>query len=164
MEEWKDIPGYEGLYQISDHGNVRSIDRTVKNGIKGYRFIKGQPIESCFESALYPIVRLCKDNKYTSYQVHRLLGIVFIPNPNDLPMIDHIDRNPKNNHISNLRWVTHSQNQENRGIPAHNKLGEHYISFNKGDYRVRIKRNDILHSKTFKTLDEAKDFRDSLLN
>lgn len=100
-EIWKDIPGYEGLYKVSNLGNVKSLKR---NGIKGI-ILKGEKDE--FD---YKRVTLCKKNKTKKYKVHRLVAQAFIPNPNNLPQINHKDENSKNNNVENLEWCTAKYN------------------------------------------------------
>lgn len=95
-EIWKDIPNYEGLYQASTFGRIRN-SRTYKvlrlgNYIGYYR------------------VDLCKDGKRSTKKVHRLVAETFIPNPDNLPCVNHKDCNPSNNAVSNLEWCTYSYN------------------------------------------------------
>ena len=90
-EIWKDIKGYEGLYQVSNLGNIKSI-RTNKNLLFEENY-KG-----------YLRVSLCKNGKHKHYKVHRLVGIAFIPNEYNLPQINHKDENKHNNAIDNLEW------------------------------------------------------------
>lgn len=101
-EVWKDIPGYEGLYQVSNLGRVKSLDyhRTGKEKVlnpgtnhKGYLFVV-----------------LCKNGKTKNYAVHRLVGQIFISNPNNLPCINHRDECRINNIYTNLEWCTYSYN------------------------------------------------------
>ncbi len=91
----KDVIGYERLYQISTDGKVWRDGRVVADSAtsKGYRKLK-----------------LCKDGECTTFRVHRLVAQHFIPNPDDLPYVDHIDEDKTNNAVSNLRWCTHQQN------------------------------------------------------
>ena len=106
MEEevWKPIEGFEDRYLISSFGRVKSLryNRTNKERIlrdgdtRGYRF-----------------VILVKDKNKRVALVHRLVAEAFIPNPNNLPCIDHIDGNKVNNNVSNLRWVTYKENSQN---------------------------------------------------
>ena len=111
-EIWKDIEGYEGYYQISTQQRVRSLDRTVicKDGqiksVKG-RILK-QRINTCGKG--YYIVCLCKEAVAVVFSIHRLVALAFIPNPGNLPEVNHIDGDTRNNDISNLEWCTHQQN------------------------------------------------------
>lgn len=105
-EVWKDIPGYEGLYKVSNLGRVKSLpkfgwtDKTKRNGgIMSQYFYKG-----------YYNVKLCINQKYRQFQVHRLVALAFIPNPKDLPFINHKDENSINNAADNLEWCTHEYN------------------------------------------------------
>lgn len=101
-EMWADIPGYNGKYLISTYGRVLSLKR---NGIPRDTIIS--PIHDRY---LYISLRNGERKKYT---VHRLVAMTFLPNPNNLPQIDHIDGNRYNNHVSNLRWVTAMENSHN---------------------------------------------------
>lgn len=111
MEIWKDIDGYNGLYQVSNLGNVKSIERFRTNG-KGW-FIQKPRILKTGKRNGYLIVNLCKDGVVKTFKVHRLVATHFIPNPENKPEIDHIDINPLNNRVENLRWVTHKENMNN---------------------------------------------------
>lgn len=103
MEEWKDIEGYEGLYQVSNLGRVKSLPRYWVR------------TERILTKKGYPYVRVClfKGTKRTYLSVHRLVAEAFIPNPDNKPIIDHIDGNPNNNSVSNLRWVDFKENSNN---------------------------------------------------
>lgn len=113
-EIWKDIPGWEGFYRVSDHGNVKSIPRTletvkVKSGIVMAHF-KGRFMAQKKNEHGYMAVYLTKGNKTKGYLVHRLVLMAFVPNPENKPYVDHIDNNPSNNNLSNLRWCTPLEN------------------------------------------------------
>ena len=108
-EEWRDIKGYEGLYQVSNYGRVRSVSRIVtwkNNQLKTYksRIMKIQQKNGYYTVSLY------KDFNSKTIRVHRLVGEAFIPNPDNLPFINHIDENKLNNRVENLEWCTRQYN------------------------------------------------------
>lgn len=107
-EQWKAIEGFEGLYEVSSYGRVKSLERIVKNhgGVqkRAERILKEN------HSSTHSMVVLCKDGKTYPKTVHRLVANAFIPNPDNKPVVDHIDTNPRNNHVENLRWVTVQEN------------------------------------------------------
>lgn len=115
-------------------------------------------------SHVYDFFRLFKDGKsYERFQ-HRLLAEAFIPNPDNKVQVDHINRDKKNNSITNLRWATCSENQINKGAMKNNVLGEKNIMKVKNRYIVRIMRNKkIITDKSFKTLEEAREHRDEFV-
>ena len=105
MEEWKDVVGYEGLYEVSNLGRIRSIDRKVRYK-DSYRTVKGVYIKQISEIYGHLIVKLCKEGKKKQYYVHRLVAQAFIPNPNNLPCINHKNEIPYDNRVDNLEWCT----------------------------------------------------------
>ncbi len=109
IRDWRDIEGFPN-YKVSRIGEVRSIDRwvTYKDGRK--RFFKGQAIKPHFDKLGYLYIGLSKNGKQHCKQVHRLVAQAFIPNPNNLPEVNHIDENPSNDFVWNLEWVDHKTN------------------------------------------------------
>lgn len=108
QEIWKDIPNYQGFYQISNFGNVKSLcfgARNIKKSNK-QKLLKSSP-----SNCGYYKVELYKDGKSKMFYVHRLVANAFIPNPDNKPQVNHIDGNKANNSVSNLEWCTHSENQ-----------------------------------------------------
>lgn len=101
QEIWKDIPNYEGLYQVSNMGNVRSFHNRYKNKTL---------IKPCATSKGYLSVSLCKNHSQKAFNVHKLVAELFIPNPKNLPCVNHIDENKTNNTVSNLEWCTYQYN------------------------------------------------------
>ncbi|MBN2853476.1 MAG: HNH endonuclease, partial [Clostridia bacterium] len=102
MEEiWKDIQGYEGFYQVSNMGNVKSVERMVKHFLYGERFARSQILKPAKNNRGYLCVSLWKDGKGVSKTVHRLVLNAFNPNINNEPEINHIDGNKENNEITN---------------------------------------------------------------
>lgn len=108
-EVWKDIDDYEGLYQVSNMGRVRSLDRIVKNHYS-FKQVKGRILKQTSTKLNYKRVTFSINQKQKSFLVHRLIAKAFIPNPHNCPIINHKDENPANNNISNLEWCTHTYN------------------------------------------------------
>src|SRR5210317_1041577 len=100
LEELVDIKNYEGLYKVNRKGDVWSCKRK--------RLLKPE-----LNTRGYYRIVLCKDGKAKKYSIHRLIAINFIPNPENLPCIDHINRVRSDNRIENLRWITHKDNSYN---------------------------------------------------
>ena len=103
-EIWKDIKGYEGLYQISNFGNVKRLQHEEHNCRQGHRVLKERLKNPSFDKKGYLQVSLSKNNKRITRRVHRLVAEVFISNPNEYPMINHKDENKTNNNVNNLEW------------------------------------------------------------
>ena len=99
-EIWASIKNYEGLYEVSNFGNVRSLKFGKIRYLKPAKNQKG-----------YYFVKLCKNGIVKYFKVHRLVANAFIPNPKNLPQINHIDENKTNNKASNLEWCTNQYNK-----------------------------------------------------
>lgn len=104
-EIWKDIAGFEGYYQVSNLGRVRSLDRYV-NSKHGKRLSKGKIIKLSLNGDGYYFLTLSKGHIATPARVNRLVAEAFIENPEGLPVINHIDRNKQNNQVENLEWCS----------------------------------------------------------
>ena len=109
--KWKKLNRYEGLYEITEAGDVKSVDRYLPAGKHESRIYKGK-IKKPVKSNQYGHLKhqLWKDNKLEQALVHRLVAENFIPNPNNYPCVLHIDDDPTNNHVSNLKWGTQKDN------------------------------------------------------
>ena len=150
-EEWRDVIGYEGLYQVSSFGRIRSIDRTTLrvNGTKA-RF-KGVNRKLSETKEGYNTLSLQKNSKPRTNLAHRLVAQAFIPNLSNKATVNHIDGNKKNNHVSNLEWATQKENvihSFNAGLVGCRK-GEnaHNIKLSKQD--VLMIRDMRSHSRKF---------------
>lgn len=108
IEIWKDIEGYEGMYQVSNLGRVRALDRVKPNS--GGQITKGHVLPQSDNGHGYQFVSLWKFNKGRRFYVHRLVASAFIPNPNNFPIINHKDENKSNNRYENLEWCTQKYN------------------------------------------------------
>lgn len=107
-EIWRDIQGYEGLYQISNLGNVKSVKRIVKRGTN-FKPVN-ERILKAGDNDGYKYIILSKSGKTKTGWIHRLVAQAFIPNPDNLPCINHKDENPSNNAVDNLEWCNYSYN------------------------------------------------------
>jgi hypothetical protein len=107
MEEWKGIKDYEGLYEVSNKGNVKSI-----------RYSKIKYLKIYIDGNGYRWVALCNNGRKKK-KLSRLVAEAFIPNPENLRTVDHIDRNRANDHVSNLRWASYKTQCENRNYIPH---------------------------------------------
>jgi hypothetical protein len=143
MEEWKFINGYEN-YKISDHGNVKNI-------------ITNKMLKPRINNRGYNNVDLYNIGKRTK-PIHRLVAEAFLENPDDKRCVDHIDRNKLNNHISNLRYATDSENGMNKSRQSNNTSGIVGVYFckDRNKWRAVIKKDgNPIHLGYFETKEEA---------
>lgn len=117
-EIWKDIEGYEGLYQVSNMGRVRSLDR---KDARGHR-IKGKMLADCRTRCGYRMVGLHQGGNAKCWLIHRLVAMAFLDNPSNLPEVNHKDENKANNAVSNLEWCTAFYNNTYNG--RHKRAGK----------------------------------------
>ena len=146
MEEvWKPVKGYEGLYEVSNTGKVRSLDRETTYRLRStttQRLFKGK-ILNTYSVNGYRIVAISKtvDGRSITERVlvHRLVAESFIPNPNGLPEVNHIDEDKTNNCVQNLEWISHRENALHGTAleRGHRKLRKKVIQFTKDGQLVK---------------------------
>ena len=153
---WKDIVGYEGLYEVSNYGLVRTHkNKTTSNARYKVRKWKQRILKDRTPNGRDVRVSLWKDGKPKDYLVHRLVAEAFIPKIDGKDSINHIDGNPKNNHVSNLEWCDHKENNNHafdkdliktnkKVILVNKKTGEPFL------FRSLTKASEFLgHSHTY---------------
>lgn len=149
IEFWKDVSGYEGLYQVSNLGRVKSLPRTVRT-----RYGTGVRKEKILQGGSYPngyvFVCLCKDGEKKMRMIHRLVAEAFIPNPLNLPTVNHRDGNKQHNWVGNLEWCTQGDNLK------------HAIEIGLVESQCKIRRKVTVecgeHIVTFKTMSDCSRF------
>ena len=138
MTRWKNIPGYDGAYQVSDQGQIRSVDRMVTMIMKETlcrSFRPGHVISPSMTKCGYFGVSLYKGGKGVHHLVHRLVASAFVPNPLGLPQVNHLDENKGNNTASNLEWCTAKENSSYGTRPK--RLQTRVAMFTTNGYKVR---------------------------
>ena len=168
MEHWVDIPQYEGAYQVSDMGRIRSLTRRrlVNNCYGGvsYRTDQSRIIIPHSNGNGYQYVSLRDGETRKNFYVHRLVAQAFCNKPQGKDYVNHIDYNRANNAAANLEWCTAKENiahskpkmRHPRNLPAKTNTGLQYISrTEKGNFRVCIYNSAAKHDKTYRTLQEA---------
>lgn len=152
-EIWKDIEGYEGLYQVSNLGNVKSLDKYV-NGRNSKRLVKGKLLSLFDDKDGYKLVNLYNNKKIKQFRVHILVANAFIPNPNELPQVNHIDGDKSNNFVDNLEWCDCLYNIHHalsKGLFRKTSVNQYDLDGNfikKWDRIIQVERElNIFHSR-----------------
>jgi hypothetical protein len=109
---WKPIPEFEGFYEVNNIGDVRSVERYVVNSIGYRKNLKGKLLKKGTDKDGYKDVCMCKEGKEYHKRCHRLVAAAFIPNPDNKPLVNHINGIPDDNRVSNLEWCTEKENTE----------------------------------------------------
>jgi len=181
-EIWKDIGGYEGIYQVSNFGNVRSLDRTriLRNCYGEYtpRHDSGKLMSGTDNGQGYLIVGLKKDGNRENHYIHRLVADAFCERKENCEVINHLDHNRRNNCASNLEWCTQKDNvlysahlmRKPRRKCAETNTGEKYISLirdhrnpTKIYYRLQAYSSQYRVCKWFATLEAAVKYRNEVM-
>lgn len=113
---WRPVNGYEGLYEVSNDGQVRSFDTYIECGYGAKRLHKGKIIPSRANNRGYLTITLWRSGKQFRTTVHRLVAEAFIPNVDNKPQVNHIDGDISNNRADNLEWVTDDENKAHSSI------------------------------------------------
>lgn len=156
MEIWKDILGFEGMYQISNKGNVKSLERTTTHN----RRLSEKLLKTRQDKNGYYIVTIYKNKRRYDFKVHRLVALMFIPNPKNLPLVNHKDENPANNNVDNLEWCSYSYNVNygSRNAKASKKMKSKSYDYLKGEknffYGKHYHGSNSTHSKYVMQLDK----------
>lgn len=135
VEEWRPVVGYEGLYEVSDWGNVRSLNYNKTNQVKLLKQVAAKDG--------YLVVCLHKNGKQKEGKIHRLVATAFIPNQDDKPTVDHINGNKTDNRVENLRWATQMENNNNPNTIV-NMIGiQNGRQLNRPDVSKRVLQYDL---------------------
>ena len=153
MEEWKSIPGYEGLYEVSSYGRVRSVERCDRFNRK----IVSKILKPNYVSG-YLRVGMYKNKTFKYYLIHRLVAQAFLPNPDNLSEVNHKDEDKSNNRVDNLEWCDRSYNMNygtvqqrriqtniNNGKYTGNSKTKEYIK----EYSKKYKKEHIEHTREY---------------
>lgn len=139
----KMLNGYEGIYQVSNLGRIKSLDRRVKdNRRERYQNLKGKQLKFTDNGRGYQLVFLTKESKRINKYVHRLVAETFIPNPKNLPEVNHKDLNKSNNCIDNLEWITNADNKRH-----YQKTDVAKVKRKEQGYRIQEKYKEKIKNK-----------------
>lgn len=139
---WKDIPGYEELYQINQFGEIKSLPKPMPHG--GFYPERILTHKSVDKDGYYR-VSLCKDGNSKMYRLNRLVAMAFLPNPEGYEVVDHINRDKKDNRVSNLQWISAAGNtiKDCGKKPRCIETGQWYVSLSEAQRQTGVDRRSI---------------------
>lgn len=154
MEIWKNVAGYEGIYQVSNIGRVKSLGRLVQNH-SGTSYFRPEQIKTLSERPEngYVVTRLYKNNKGTNCYVHRLVAEAFIANPENKETVNHKNGDKHDNSVENLEWSTYTENNEHAYKTGLN--GRNHRRNKKGSVSVSQYDKDMRLIRTYPSMREA---------
>lgn len=159
-EIWKDVLGYEGLYQVNEYGSVKSLSRTITKGNITY-VTKDRILKQSVDSVGYPYVNLSDYKKQKTFRVHQLVAIAFLnhtPDKHKGLVIDHIDGDKLNNMTTNLQLITNKKNTSKDRKNKTSKFTGVYLSKQSNKWISQFKKNGITkYLGTFEIEEEARD-------
>ena len=169
-EIWRDIKGYEGLYQVSDYGRIKTLERKIQHG--NYSYTRRERIMSqSIDKDGYMRIGLTKNKKHITCQVHRIVAETFLENNKGFTVVNHKDYDRTNNKASNLEWCDSKYNVQyslcRRPITQNKKVGKSglkHILIDERYYHVYIRNRFVKVHKRFKTLESAITYRNEVLN
>jgi len=159
IEIWKDIVGYNGLYQISNYGNVKSLVRKsifVRGSIVINKIINERILKGCKDGYGYPFINLYKESKSKPFKIHRLVCIAFLPNPENKPQVNHKNGIKTDNRVENLEWATAKENSIHAVSTGLSKVAKG--KFSKHSKPVSQFTKDGILVRDWDFLSEVKDF------
>lgn len=154
MEKWVDIEGYEGLYQVSNTGKIKSIGRMRSNHSK-QQWVEEKIKKPRKDPQGYHMTDLYKENKGKTVRVHRLVALAFIPNPENKPTVNHIDGDRDNNAVENLEWATFAEQNTHfyeKGLKSEENIKKAIKAMNKS---TSVAVECLTDEKTFESQSEA---------